>query len=76
MAVSSPAIPNLHAVPSANAGFSEKLNTRWHERALQVFMFVVLAHWAEHLVQAYQIYAMHLEKRVDTLMHGPLVFTD
>ena len=30
----------------------ERLNTEWHERALQVFMLVVLAHWAEHLAQA------------------------
>ena len=58
MAVSSPAVPNIHAAPEANASFYEKLNTRWHERALQVFMFVVLAHWGEHLVQAYQIYVM------------------
>jgi hypothetical protein len=26
--------------------------------ALNVFMFVVLAHWAEHLVQAYQIWVL------------------
>jgi hypothetical protein len=43
---------------AANASFYEKLNSRWHERALQIFMFVVLAHWAEHLFQAYQIYVM------------------
>ncbi len=36
----------------------ETLNTVWHERSLQIFMAVVLAHWAEHLVQAYQIYVM------------------
>jgi hypothetical protein len=35
-----------------------KLNTIWHERSLQIFMVIVLAHWAEHLVQAYQIYVM------------------
>ena len=58
MAVSSPAVPNIHAAPEANASFYEKLNTRWHERALQLFMLVVLAHWGEHLVQAYQIYVM------------------
>lgn len=34
------------------------LNTVWHERSLQIFMAIVLAHWAEHLVQAYQIYVM------------------
>jgi len=59
MAVSTPAVPNLHAVYSPNAGFSEKLNTRWHERGLQVFMAIVLAHWMEHLVQAYQIWVMN-----------------
>lgn len=36
----------------------ETLNTVWHERSLQIFMAIVLAHWAEHLVQAYQIYVM------------------
>ena len=41
-----------------SARFTGKLNTRWHERALQVFMFTGLAHWGEHLVQAYQIYVM------------------
>ena len=58
MAVSNPVIPALHCPPPATASFYEKLNTRWHERALQVFMFIVLAHWAEHLFQAYQIFVM------------------
>ena len=58
MAVSSPAIPQIHAAPAANASFYEKLNSRWHERALQGFHVIVLAHWGEHLVQAYQIYVM------------------
>jgi hypothetical protein len=58
MAVSNPAVPNIHSAGGTNDSFYEKLNTRWHERALQVFMFVVLAHWAEHLFQAYQIYVM------------------
>jgi len=38
--------------------FYEKLNSQWHERALWLFMGVVLAHWAEHLAQAAQIYLM------------------
>ena len=25
---------------------------------MQIFMGIVLAHWAEHLVQAYQVYAL------------------
>ena len=63
MAVSNPAVPNIHTAPNSNVGFFEKLNTRWHERALQVFMFIVLAHWAEHLFQAYQIYVMGWPRR-------------
>ena len=59
MAVSNPAVPNIHAPQMASASFYEKLNSRWHERALQIFMVIVLAHWAEHLVQAYQIYVLH-----------------
>src|SRR5690348_184552 len=35
-----------------------KLNGPWHKRALQAFMVIVLAHWAEHLVQAYQVYVL------------------
>jgi hypothetical protein len=38
--------------------FYEKLNSRWHERALQLFMLVVLGHWAEHLAQAVQIWIL------------------
>ncbi len=37
---------------------TEKLNGPLHKRALQVYMAIVLAHWAEHLVQAAQIYLM------------------
>lgn len=47
------------ATPISRPSFYEKLNTRWHERALQIFMAIVLAHWGEHLFQAYQIYVMH-----------------
>jgi hypothetical protein len=59
MAISNPAVPNIHVASGANASFSEKLNTRWHERGLQAFMLVVLGHWGEHLFQAYQIYVMN-----------------
>ena len=42
------------------AGFTiyQKLNSVWHRRALNLFMVVVLGHWAEHLAQAYQIYVL------------------
>ena len=36
----------------------DRLNGPWHERALQIFTVIVLAHWAEHLAQAFQIYAL------------------
>ena len=36
----------------------QAFNTRWHRPALWLFGIVVLAHWAEHLVQAFQIWAL------------------
>jgi hypothetical protein len=39
--------------------FYDKLNGPWHKPALQVFMVIVLAHWAEHLAQAVQVYVLH-----------------
>jgi hypothetical protein len=36
----------------------ERLNGPGHELGLRVFMAIVLAHWAEHLLQAFQIYAL------------------
>jgi hypothetical protein len=39
-------------------GLLARLNGSSHRAALNVFMFVVLAHWAEHLVQAYQIWGL------------------
>jgi len=44
---------------SAAAGhLSERLNSSGHALALRLFGAVVLAHWAEHLFQAYQVYVM------------------
>lgn len=40
-------------------GFYEKINHQWHKPALQIFMVIVLGHWAEHLAQAIQIYFLH-----------------
>jgi hypothetical protein len=36
-----------------------RINGPWHQRSLQAFMAIVLAHWAEHLAQALQVYALH-----------------
>lgn len=39
-------------------GLIERLNGPRHELALQLFMVIVLAHWGEHLLQAFQIYVL------------------
>ena len=52
-AVHAGAYPSGHSAP-----FIERLNAEWHEVALRTFMVIVLAHWAEHLTQAFQIYAL------------------
>lgn len=39
-----------------SATLSRRLNGEWHKPALLLFLAVVLAHWAEHLAQAYQVY--------------------
>ncbi len=52
--------PAAHAphIGSADFGIYQKLNGVWHKRALNLFTFIVLAHWAEHLAQAYQVYVL------------------
>lgn len=52
------AVTVSRTAPASDASFYQKLNTVWHKRALNLFMLVVLAHWAEHLAQAYQIYVL------------------
>jgi hypothetical protein len=39
-----------------------RLNAEWHERALLGFGAIVVFHWAEHLVQAFQIWVLHTKK--------------
>jgi hypothetical protein len=36
----------------------DALNGPWHRTALQVFLVIVLAHWAEHVLQAVQIFVL------------------
>lgn len=38
---------------------TRKLNEEWHKPALLVFLVIVVAHWVEHLVQAFQVYGLH-----------------
>jgi len=56
MAASS--VQSAHPSAACEPGFIEKLNTTWHKRSLQVFMVIVMGHWAEHLAQAVQIYVL------------------
>ena len=51
--------PALHAAAGSHTNFRARLNSDRHELALQLFMAVVLAHWAEHLLQAFQIYVLN-----------------
>ena len=44
--------------PPETVSVVERLNGAWHERANQLFMIIILAHWAEHLFQAFQIYVL------------------
>jgi hypothetical protein len=44
--------------PAQTLTFLERINGPQHELALRLFTVVVLAHWAEHLLQAIQIYAL------------------
>lgn len=45
--------------PTAGRSLLDRLNGPWHERGLQIFMAIVLAHWAEHLAQAFQVYVLN-----------------
>lgn len=56
MAASS--VDRTHLTMSSEPSFLDKLNTTWHKRSLHLFMAIVLAHWAEHLTQAVQVYLM------------------
>jgi hypothetical protein len=49
---------HAETLPATRTGLLDRLNGPLHERALQLFMVVVLAHWAEHLLQAFQIYGL------------------
>ncbi len=39
-------MPHVATASIAGESFLQKLNAKWHERALQLFMVIVLAHWA------------------------------
>lgn len=43
---------------SRTSALLSRLNGPWHRRSLHIFMAIVLAHLAEHLAQAYQVYVL------------------
>ncbi|GAA4196988.1 hypothetical protein GCM10022252_45200 [Streptosporangium oxazolinicum] len=43
---------------TTSRGWLTTLNTRHHRTALNVYLALVVAHWAEHILQAIQIYAL------------------
>lgn len=48
----------ISVTPPRRLGLIGALNGRYHSLALKVFLFIVIAHWAEHLVQAYQVWVL------------------
>jgi hypothetical protein len=48
--------------PSGYQQFVTKVNTYKHEFALRLYMVIVLAHWGEHLVQAFQIWVLKMPR--------------
>ena len=56
MSVTTSNLANLRS--GTGSSLHSRLNSEWHKISLQLFMVVVLAHWAEHLTQAVQIYVL------------------
>lgn len=54
---STPATCSIDSDPS-RLSWSQKINGPWHKHALWIYAAIVLAHWAEHLAQAIQIYVL------------------
>jgi hypothetical protein len=48
--------------PAHRAGALATLNGPWHRTAMWAFLAVVLAHWAEHLVQAFQVWVLEMPR--------------
>ena len=47
---------------TSTLGFMDKLNGPWHERALWVYLAIVILHWIEHLFQAAQIWIFEMPR--------------
>jgi hypothetical protein len=63
--------PGIHAISGGySSGFVESLNARYHKLALQVLMVIVLFHWSEHIIQAYQLYRLHWSRQMSMGLLG------
>lgn len=51
-----------HDTTIRQEGLLDRLNGVWHERALWLFMVVVLGHWAEHIIQGVQIWVFDMPR--------------
>jgi hypothetical protein len=75
-------IERTYASPRANAAplLIDVLNGRWHKRVMWVFTAIVLAHWAEHFAQAFQIYGLGWRvpdaKGICGVLYPPLVTSE
>ena len=54
--------PPISQQRSALQSIIYALNGLWHKRAMQVFMIVILAHLAEHLIQVFQLWVLGWER--------------
>ena len=53
----------MAATPTRSSpGLLEALNGRYHRAALRAYLLIVIAHWAEHLVQAFQIWGLGMSR--------------
>jgi hypothetical protein len=52
----------INATHPQGPGLIDKLNGVWHEKALRVYLVIVIAHWAEHLLQAFQIWGLGMAR--------------
>jgi len=48
----------VHETAESGNSVWDKLNSIWHEPANRIFAAIVLFHWAEHLLQAFQIFVL------------------
>ncbi|MBI1917800.1 MAG: hypothetical protein HYS12_24155 [Planctomycetes bacterium] len=51
-------VPNLACPLPERRSLIDRLNAEWHKPALLIYTGIVLLHWGEHLLQAFQVYVL------------------